>query len=189
MFRICYAVYFDPKGLSPLLACHLVVLDKNLAIGPICILETVRHIISKAGLSVTHHDVLEATGSLPLCAGETAIPTIESCLEDDTSDCILMMDASNALNSLNWQTTMHNVLHLCPALAKMIINCYRQATDLMMSGSVLLSEEGTTQGDPLAMPFYTQAKVPLIRELSEKRSARQSWFEDDFSAVGRIIEV
>ena len=71
-----------------------------------------------------------------------------------------------------------------------IINCYRQATDLMVSANVLLLEEETTQGDPLAMPFYTLDMIPLIiRELSEKSPARQVWFADDSVAVGRIIEV
>ena len=57
---------------------------------------------------------------------------------------------------------MHNILYLCTALAKMIINCYRQETDLMVSDKVLLSEEGTMQGVPLAMPFYALATFPLI---------------------------
>ena len=83
-----------------------------------------------------------------------------------------MVHASNAFNSLNQQTAMHNILHLCPALAKIIINCYKQATDLTVSGNVLLSEEGTTQGDPLVLPFYDLATIPLIRELSEKSSSR-----------------
>ena len=53
----------------------------------------------------------------------------------------------------------------------------------MVSGNVLLSEEGTTQGDPLAMPFYALATILLIRKLSEKNSARKVRFADDSAAV------
>jgi len=30
---------------------------------------------------------------------------------------------------------------------------------------VLLSEEGTTQGDPLAMPFYALVTIPFLQRL------------------------
>jgi len=36
---------------------------------------------------------------------------------------------------------------------------------LFISGDVLLSEEGTTQGDPFAMPFYALATIPLLQRL------------------------
>ena len=94
-----------------------------------------------------------------------------------------------AMASRSVETCTHTEMYLCPALAKMIINCYRQATDLMVSGNVLLSEEGATQGDPLAMPFYALATIPLIRELSEKCSARQVCFADDSAAACCITKV
>ena len=171
-------MYVDPKGLSPLLAYHSVSLDQNPGIRSISICETVRRIIAKVVLSITHHDVFEAAGSLQPCVGqpfgvEAAINAVRSHFEDDSFDCVLMVDASNAFNFLNQKTAMHNILYLCPSLAKMIINCYRQATNLMVSGNLLLPEEGTMQGDPLTMPFYALATIPLLRELSEKSSARQ----------------
>ena len=54
---------------------------------------------------------------------------------------------------------------------------------------MLKPEEEGTQGDPLVMPFYALATIPLIRELYEQSSARQVWFVDDSAAVGRIIEI
>ena len=63
---------------------------------------------------------------------------------------------------------MH-VRFLCPPLSTVLIitACYRHSVDLFVNGTSLLSEEGTTEGGPLAMPFlYALATVPLIKELS-----------------------
>ena len=62
-------------------------------------------------------------------------------------------------------------------------------TDLYVDGSVLLSREGTTQGDPLAMPMYALATVPLIAKLSEVDSVSQTWYADDASACGKLPDV
>ena len=48
-----------------------------------------------------------------------------------------------------------------------------------------MSQEGTTQGDPLAMAMYAISTVPLIHRLS-KETIKQAWFADDASAVGDL---
>ncbi len=63
----------------------------------------------------------------------------------------LLVDASNALDSLNRQTAFHNVRRICPIIAKTLINTYKKSTELFIDGNSLLSQEGTTQGDPLLM--------------------------------------
>ena len=77
---------------------------------------------------------------------------------------------------------LHNIQHLCPPLATVMINTYREATDLFVDGSNLYSVEGTTQGDPLAMPFYAMATIPLINKLGENSTTKQVWYADDASA-------
>ena len=64
---------------------------------------------------------------------------------------LLLVDASNAFNSLNRQTALHNIQRLCSSLATALINNYRAPSELYIDGDVLLSCERTTQGDPLAM--------------------------------------
>lgn len=66
----------------------------------------------------------------------------------------------------------------------MLINSYRQPTELFVDGDVLYSEEGTTQGDPLGMPMYAVATVPLINRLSGR--VHQVWYADDATATGTI---
>ena len=66
--RICTS-YVDPRCLAPLLASHLIALDKNPGVHPIGVGETSRHIMSKAVLSIMNFDIQEATGAFQLCAG------------------------------------------------------------------------------------------------------------------------
>ena len=49
------------------------------------------------------------------------------------------------------------------------------------------SEEGTTQGDPLAMPMYALATLPLIERLPGE--VAQVWYADDACAVGSITQL
>ena len=66
----------------------------------------------------------------------------------------------------------------------MHINTYREPTDLFVDGDVLSSREGTTQGDPLAMPMYAITTALLIQKLNTDMT--QIWYADDASAVGRL---
>ena len=70
------------------------------------------------------------------------------------------MDASNALNSLNWQAILHNIQHLCPSFSTVLVNTYLSDINLHIGGETLLSEERTIQGDPLTMPIYALGVVP-----------------------------
>ena len=86
--------------------------------------------------------------------------------QTEDTEAILLVDARNAFNSLNRQTALHNIQRLCPSLAPVLINTYRAPTELYVDGDVLYSKEGTTQGDPLAMPMYALATISLIRYLN-----------------------
>ena len=68
----------------------------------------------------------------------------------------------NAFNSLNRQVTLHNIRRLCAPIATILVNSYRAPTELFVDCDVILSQEGTTQGDPLAIAMYGLAKIPLI---------------------------
>ena len=188
--RLCSS-YVHPSCISSLLACRLIPLNKNPGVRPIGVCETVRRIIAKAVLSISRLDVLEACGSLQLCAGhcagvEAAIHAVRTTFNEESVDGVLLVDASNAFNSLNRRVALLNVQHLCPILAPFAINCYRESTDLFVGGKIIKSQEGTTQGDPLAMPLYSISTIHLIKSLSSSSQVQQVWYADDSAAVGTL---
>ena len=94
---------------------------------------------------------------------------------------VLLADASNAFNCLNRSACIANIHKLCPELYPAIVNMYRNPAGLFVGGEEILSCEGTTQGDPLAMPMYALGVIPLIREASASKVI-QSWYADDSTA-------
>lgn len=191
--RLCTTLV-DPKGLSSFLACRLIALDKCPGVRPIGVCETARRIVAKAILYVTKQDIQEAAGTRQLCGGqiagiEAAIHSVQREYHSEDADAVLLVDASNAFNSLNREAALHNVQYICPSLATALINTYRAPTELFVDGITLASEEGTTQGDPFAMPFYALATVPLIHRLDNAEDVKQVWYADDASASGSLVPI
>ena len=173
------------------LSCRLVALDKNPGVRPIGICEVVRRIVAKAILSVTNGDIQDAAGSLQLCAGqksgtEAAVHAMNMVFKDEDCEAVLLVDASNAFNSLNCQVALRNIQVLCPSMATTLINTYRRDAEMYVDGSIIYSQEGTTQGDPLAMPMYVIALLPLIEGVNPEQSVTQTWYADDATAAGKI---
>ena len=104
--------------------------------------------------------------------------------DDDTTEAVIFVDATNAFNSLNRQATLHNCKFICPALCPILINTYREPSLLFVDGETLLSKEGTTQGDPPAMSMYAIGTRPLIQKL--QGIAKQVWYADDSAAGSNI---
>ena len=155
--------------------------------------ETCRCIIGKAVLSVLSQDVFETIGTVQLCAGqkggcEAAVHVLRNSFNSDSSEAILLVDAKNAFNSLNRQTALLNILHLCSSIARFLINSYRSEVNLYIGGIVIKSSEGTTQGDPLGMVMYPLASLPLIQHLSDL-NILQVWYADDASHTGKLSDI
>ena len=83
---------------------------------------------------------------------EAAIHALDEIFEMNSTEAVLLIDASN----------LHK---LCPPLANILINTYRQDPELYIDGKIIFSKEGTTQGDPLAMAMYAIGILPLILQI------------------------
>jgi hypothetical protein len=89
--------------------------------------------------------------------------------QDESTEGLLLVNADNAFNSLNCARALKNIKSLCPPFYKFLNNTYQSPSKLFVSGSqeIILSQEGTTQGDPDAMQMYAIATRPLIDQLHE----------------------
>ena len=105
--------------------------------------------------------------------------------DDDQTEGLLLADAMNAFNCLNREVYLRNIQHVCPALSPIAINTYRQPARLIVGGEVILSSEGTTQGDPIAMPLYALGVLPLLKSVATACTV-QAWFADDSGAGGKL---
>ena len=97
------------------------------------------------------------------------------------------MDAFNAFNNLNRQLALANIFTLCPVFSRVLINTYRSDAKLFVGGETILSQEGTTQGDPLAMAMYALALVPMIAKFSNV--VKQIWYANDAAAAGLLTDL
>ncbi|KAL9959428.1 hypothetical protein ACROYT_G032751 [Oculina patagonica] len=146
--RLC-TEYVDPISIEAVLSNRLIPLDKGEgAVRPIGVGEVLRRIIGKCVTKVIKSDVIEASGSLQVCAGlksgnEAAIHAMRNIYEADETDAVLLIDASNAFNALNRSAALHNIRVLCPTVAIYAINTYRQPARLfVLGGQELRSAEG-----------------------------------------------
>ena len=188
------STHYDPALLEAYTACRLIPLAKNpTGIRPIGVSEVLRRIIGKSISRSTSQYIKDASGPLQTCAGhgagaEAAVHAMRELFSLEGTDGILLIDASNAFNCLNRRVALHNVQITCPAISTYIINTYRQFSTLYVAGGKkLLSMEGTTQGDPLAMAWYSLSTVVLIDSLrAHEPSVSQVWLADDATAAGKI---
>ena len=78
---------------------------------------------------------------------------------------------------------------LCPVIALFAINTYRHPARLLIIGAQeILSAEGTTKVDLIAMALYALSIQPLITGLNESTDAKQSWFADDTSGADSLSQ-
>ena len=74
-----------------------------------------------------------------------------------------------------------------------VYNCYAKSARLFVTGSLEIpSVEGTTQGDPIAMPLYAICILPLMRQIVESvkekgMEIKQCAFADDLAGAGKLF--
>ena len=136
--------------------------------------------MAKAALYVIRDDIQAAAGLHQLCAGQiagtdAAVHAVSSVFNHNDSDAILLVDATNAFNSLNRSVAMHNIQQLCPPLSCILINTYCSPASLFVTGDTILSEEGTTQGDPRPCQCTSDVRyVSIYRSIAIFRKYRDT---------------
>ena len=185
---------YHPSLLEGYISCRLIPLDKNAGIRRIGVGEVLRRILGKTVTTFLKEEIQEAAGPLQVCAGhsagaEAAIHAMSQVFAHDGTDGILLIDASNAFNRMNRSVAMHNIRIICKEMAIYIINSYRGPSRLFIcGGGEILSQEGTTQGDPLAMPWYSVTTSSMIQSLRiQTPEVKQVWLVDDSAGGGKLV--
>ena len=138
-------------------------------------------------------ELKEAASPLHVCAGhdagaEAAIHAVREVFMEEETDGILLIDASNAFNLMNSFAALHNIQITFKEISLYLLNTDSDPSRLFIrGGGDILSLEGTTQGDPLAMPWYWVNTSILINSLRvSSPTVKQVWFTDDYAGAGRI---
>ena len=161
----------DWDNIRALVANRLIALDKCPGVYPIGIGEALRRILGKTVALVTHADLEEVCEIdqlfSGLCSGlEVSIHAVRELFDEhcNLGWGLLLVDATNAFNSVNRVAALWNTRVLWPRYSRYLFNTYRGYVSLLLQDGIksLLSKEGVTQGDPLSMMLYAVAVLPLI---------------------------
>ena len=177
-------------------SCRLFALDRQPGVRPIGIGETLRRLLGKAVADLTGDDLVYAFGSEQLAGGvscgiEGSIHGLRELFEKKSSNGfgLLLLDAKNAFNSINRNSTLLNARTLWSIASTFLYNSYQESSKLVLSNTdvFIRSEEGTTQGDPLSMLFYGVALLPLIQKLHNPTKHKQSFYADDAASSQSLM--
>lgn len=181
------------RDMEAFLSCTLIPLDKNPGIRPIGIGEVLRRIVGKTVTAFLKNEIQQAAGNLQLCVGqmggcEAAVHAMADIFDDEETEAVLLVDASNAFNSINRNVMLHNITILCPYLATFVNNCYSSHIRLFAIGGIeISSSEGTTQGDPIAMALYGICLIPMTKNLETIPDTKQVAYADDITGAGKLL--
>ena len=182
-----------PEFLRGFVAGRLIPLDKQPGVRPIGIGEIPRRIVSSATVSLLNPELVAATAPLQTCAGlpggmEASIHAMRRIFEDEETEGILLVDASNAFNAMNREAALHNAQYTCPELSTFVHNIYGCEAELFIPNTdeVILSEEGTTQGGPESMAFYATSMIPLS---AKPKHVKGIFYADDGSGGGKLVNL
>ena len=191
--KILCTEHVDSSCLTELLSCRLIPLKKDDdGVRPIGVGETLRRIIGKALGWTLKDDIQEIAGPLQVATGlesgaEAAIHAMRNIFESEDCEAVILVDATNAFNVLNRRVALHNMQYILPQFAVVLINTYRLPSRLIISGGKeILSQEGTTQGDNLAMAFYALSTLLMQNRLRKIKDVKQVWLADDATGAGKI---
>ncbi len=126
----------DPESIEPYTSCRLIPLNKNPGIRPIGVGEVLRRIVGKTIAWSLRDEVQEAVGPLQVSSGikggaEAAIHAMRSIFNADTTDAVILVDASNAFNRLNRQVALHNIQYICHPFHRLLSTLIESRQDFL----------------------------------------------------------
>lgn len=175
-----------------LLACRLVALPKQgggvrpLALGEVC-----ARIISICAVRLARR-VPDALAPTQLGVGvpgaiESILHSVRSAVRQNPDWLVVTLDWRNAFNSVSREAVLHNVSLVEPNLLGWANTLYTQHSALLMDdGTVLSSQQGVRQGDPLSPMAFDLAIQPVLNAASlvvKSKGGLVKAYHDDLTIV------
>jgi Reverse transcriptase (RNA-dependent DNA polymerase) len=108
----------------------------------------------------------------------------------DPEKVALRVDAANAFNAVSRAEILERVCEHAPPVARFVHAIYGGQPYVVTGRTLLLSRQGTQQGDPLGMLLFALAIQHLILcAQSECDLELNLWYADEGTLVGSIAEV
>ena len=164
----------------------MIALDKNPGIRSVGIGEIFRRIVTAALIQNFRGETQNATGPIQTCGGaqsgvKAAVHKMSGLFDDSTTECVLFIDADNAFNR---QAALQNISFICPEISTFLNNVYKSPTPFYIKQHIIMSREGTMQGDVAAMQMYSIATKPMVYE--DETNTKKSFYADDGAGAGTL---
>ena len=122
-----------------------------------------RRIVGKVIVSILRDDIISSIGPLQVCAGqepgwEAAIDAMYEMYKEH-SEAVLLLDAANAFNSVNWKVFLHKINVIFPSISIYTLLLYETVIHYYpfiyhWRDRDRTFSEGITQDDPVTMWIY-----------------------------------
>ena len=118
---------------------------------------------------------------------ETAVHSSRAYLHELPSDhAMIKLVFRNAFNCIRRGIVLQTVAELIPELYAFVHSCYSEPSHLFYHDTLLLSQEGVQQGDPLGPLLFCLAIHPLILRLQSELSI---FYLDDGLIGGSVDDI
>jgi hypothetical protein len=106
--------------------------------------------------------------------------------KDDPDFVMVLLDFSNAFNSVSRKAFRRIVRRVCPWLSPFVELLYSGDSDLLFADTIIRSVTGTQQGDPLGPALFSLVLHYVVLEIERRFPGLEmnKWFLDDGTVAG-----
>ena len=188
------------EAIRALMSNRLIALDKKPGVRPIGIGQIWQRLMAKTMVPIAGPIATDTCGTDQLCAGlkagiEGGAAQFWKKMASEPDFGFFLANAMNAFNFVSQVITIWNVRCSWAITFHFRFNCCCHCGLLVVHSSsgarcFLHSEDGVTQGDPLAMILCDHTVLPMIRDLkSQFKNLLHLWFADNGNAGGKLQEL
>ena len=166
---------------------------KDGGLRPIAVGNILRRLTSKCSMSSVAERAAKLLGPHQLGVGvqeglEAIIHAARQAIQEGDEDFMfLQVDLKNAFNMADREAAFHVVEDVFPDLNEWVLTCYNCEAKLIFGKTIILSQVGFHQGDPLASFLFSLTLQPIIAKIQERVPGLKlnEWYLDDGSLGGK----